>query len=445
MSTPTYAIIGGSLWGNRGAEAMVSVVVGEIRRSQPDARFALHTYHPDEDRAILTDPTIDVLDVTPRTVALRMIPAAALHGVVGPLLRRVGVGWCPASIAGMVRSDVVVDVSGIAFNDGRLGVSLYNLLSVLPAHLVGTPVVRLSQAFGPLERPANRLLARVALRLGTHAVARGQRSLALLDRAGLADPARTSVAPDLALLYDDGYCLTEPHTDRVEELEAWMRDDDTPVVAVVPSSLLLGRFREDGRDYVTAVVTQVEHLLGTGRRVLLLPNATKHGTGSERNNDFTAIDAAMCRLEEAGVMTASPGAVRAVDFDVNTTGIRRLIAACEAVVTSRFHAMVAALALGVPVMVLGWSHKYTEVLAAFGQGRHAVDALTEVAPGDDGREGSGALGERIDAFLAAAPAERARIAAALPGVVADARKQIALAVGRQRERAARRGRARRQG
>jgi colanic acid/amylovoran biosynthesis protein len=42
-------------------------------------------------------------------------------------------------------------------------------------------------------------------------------------------------------------------------------------------------------------------------------------------------------------------------------------------ITSRFHAMISALSTGTPVLVVGWSHKYDEVLAEMKLEGCAVD------------------------------------------------------------------------
>ncbi len=49
--------------------------------------------------------------------------------------------------------------------------------------------------------------------------------------------------------------------------------------------------------------------------------------------------------------------------------LRRLVRVCDVVGVSRFHAMVGALAESVPVAVMGWSHKYAEVMDSFGLAR----------------------------------------------------------------------------
>ena len=46
-------VIGGSIWGNRGAEAMVATCIGHIRRTWPAARALIFSYFPLQDRRIL--------------------------------------------------------------------------------------------------------------------------------------------------------------------------------------------------------------------------------------------------------------------------------------------------------------------------------------------------------------------------------------------------------
>jgi colanic acid/amylovoran biosynthesis protein len=65
-----------------------------------------------------------------------------------------------------------------------------------------------------------------------------------------------------------------------------------------------------------------------------------------------------------------------VDRDIFAVDIKRLITLCDMVVVSRFHAMVGALAAGVPPLVLGWSHKYAEVMDDFEIGDEAFNLDT---------------------------------------------------------------------
>ncbi len=50
---------------------------------------------------------------------------------------------------------------------------------------------------------------------------------------------------------------------------------------------------------------------------------------------------------------------------------------CDVLLTSRFHAMIAGLCLAIPTVVVGWSHKYEEVLAEFQLERFAFSFDSE--------------------------------------------------------------------
>ena len=62
-----------------------------------------------------------------------------------------------------------------------------------------------------------------------------------------------------------------------------------------------------------------------------------------------------------------------VEAELDSISLRKLTSRCGFMLTSRFHAMIAALAMGVPTMVCGWGHKYLEILEEFGLGSCAFD------------------------------------------------------------------------
>jgi polysaccharide pyruvyl transferase WcaK-like protein len=415
----TYAIIGGTVWGNRGAEAMVATTIGRLRERDPDARFLLLSYQPARDRGLVDDPRIAVVDGAPRRLATVHLPWAVVVWLVGRVGLRVP-GWLlPRDLAALRGSRVLLDVSGISFHDGRLGVMVYNLACLWPAMLLGVPVVRLSQAMGPFEHRINRLAARHALRRSARSYLRGARTAALVEPLGV-DPARWRLAADLAFAYRPQDRLAAEHLDRVEaaaaQLAAW-KASGAAVVAVVPSSLVLKGAERDGWDYLGALEALVVALRDRGYRVLLLPNATSEGVDTLRNNDLAVITRLATRFP---AIAADDGVVR-VEHDLDTASIRQLLRSADATVTSRFHAMVASLSLGIPVLVLGWSHKYAEVLAPFGLEDDAVPA--EEALGTEARVREVAL-PRLWAFLDDLERRRHLIEAALPTVEASAAAQL---------------------
>jgi polysaccharide pyruvyl transferase WcaK-like protein len=55
-----------------------------------------------------------------------------------------------------------------------------------------------------------------------------------------------------------------------------------------------------------------------------------------------------------------------INRDLDPRELRSIIRRADVVVTGRFHGMVSALEVGTPPVVIGWSHKYGEVLDQFG-------------------------------------------------------------------------------
>jgi colanic acid/amylovoran biosynthesis protein len=399
----TYAVVGGSLWGNRGAEAMVVTTIGRVRERDPDAAFVLLSYFPERDRELLRDPTVTVVDAR---------PGPTLRIWLGALLGRLGFPgrWLPHPVRSLRECRALFDVSGISFHDGRLGVVAYNLMCLWPALLLKVPVVRLSQAMGPFRHPLNRLLARWATRRSRHTYARGRLTAGFMAELGV--PAESwSVAPDVAFAYRPEYSLTAENDQRVAELRerlAGLAAAGTRVVAVVPSSLVNQKLAREGGDYVGLLHTLVRDLHRLGVHVLVMPNATRAGLDVPRNNDITVVTQLRDRIADDALT------VSYVDYDLNTASIRSLVEQCTLLVTSRFHAMVAALALGVPPLVMGWSHKYEEVLELFDCQGDAVDF--------SGAER--ALPGMVQRMLTEHEATRERIQKALPEVTAAAVAQF---------------------
>ena len=87
---------------------------------------------------------------------------------------------------------------------------------------------------------------------------------------------------------------------------------------------------------------------------------------------------------------------------------------------SRFHAMVSGLAAGVPTLLVGWSHKYVEVLDMFGLSSYQMDyadfSFDRVA-------------ENFQRLVENEEGVKSCIAANLPGVLESSRRNWELALG----------------
>lgn len=316
---------------------------------------------------------MQVIGSTPKDLVIWHFPFALLVWLLARLRIRLPDRLLPKHVRALRQCDLLLDVSGISFSDGREKYLPYNILRIWPALLLGVPVINLAQALGPFKNPLVRLSARLFLPRCARIYARGAVTAEHLRDLGL--PAdRWERADDVAFLYKPEYSLSAENDALIDMLGARLdarRAAGDVIVGLVPSSLVLTKVTKTGRDYL-AVLLDVVHDLGAGYHFIVLPNATRQGRETATNNDLWAI--AQLKARAAATLTPEELArIDMVDVDVNTAGTRRLIARCDVLLTSRFHGMISALCLGVPPVVVGWSHKYAEVLAEFDLARYAVD------------------------------------------------------------------------
>ena len=230
--------------------------------------------------------------------------------------------------------------------------------------LTGTPVVKLSQAMGPAKNLVTRLFARFLLKRSTRTFARGDYTEKGIST--LIPQDRLGKAADIAFLYEDSYALLPQWSDRASDVVRAIKADNKPAIALSVSSVVSGLLHKQGKDYCAIVSAAVEQMLAQGYRVVVFPNAGRENTDATHNNDLPLVTALRKTIGEKP-------AIHYIEEPINTAGIRSLLRACDALVASRFHAMVAGLSLGIPTLVLGWSHKYQEIMSMFGTEEHYSD------------------------------------------------------------------------
>jgi colanic acid/amylovoran biosynthesis protein len=364
------SIIGASLTGNRGAEAMLASTIGRLREALPDARFVVHSYLPEADGALCSDPRVEVTSSTP----LALIFSHFAFSLLDRLARLVGLRWprslMPRSARELAESRVLLDLSGVSFCDGREKLLPFNILCQWPAMLFAVPVVKLSQGMGGFEGKLNRLASRLFLPRCEQIFARGAETRAFCEALGLAD--RLQQASDLAFLFRAEDRLVEENLELEAEVCAALdeqRERGAKILVMAVSSVVLGKCQRLGIDYVASMAEISESLLCRGFSVVLLANASRDGSTDLWNNDLPIIDAIAERIDDP----LGQSRLFAVNRSLDTASLRAIMARSDIVLASRFHALIGALALGIPALVLGWGHKYREVLAQFDCEQMSVD------------------------------------------------------------------------
>lgn len=394
---PEIAVIGATLSGNKGAAAMLLSGVENVARLVPDARFAVLSIYPDEDRAANHDPRVEIVSARPLAL-LAAVPLALLWWALarlglppGPLRRN-------RILATLDRCQLLVDMSGISFSDGRGIILAYNVACVLPALLLGRPVIKYSQALGPFETALNRTLVGILLPRLALIAARGEITKGYLQALGL---------ENVALCADAAFALDEADGPDGPEGFAGRR-----LVGIAASSVVRAYCRRRGLDYCRILADFIDELVASGEYgVWLIAHAVRRSKKGGRTSDVETCQAIYALMQHQQHC-------RLVVEDYSPAALRALIGRCDFFVASRFHAMVSALAQGVPVLVTSWSHKYREVLAMFGLEAWTVDYRSLSAT---------ALVERFGALAAQERQVRDRIARHLPGAIESARQNARLA------------------
>lgn len=347
-TAPHVTIIGSALSGNKGAAAMLESSIATLDERLPGVSFTLLSMYPREDREQNTYPNLEIIDARPRTLGVNINSAALAYRLLPPL--RSVIRSRSKAVKALASSQVLLDQGGITFTDGREKFLIYNVASILPALNVGTPVFKCAQAVGPFRNRINRLVARTFLPKVATVVTRGRITQSYADRLRLTN---TYAGADYAFSLE---------LDGSEEAAAGQAVDlsifDGEVVGLSPSVVLQKKVDARGGDYVGQMVDFITRVTASGRTLLLVPHSVRTGTDATHNNDLP-----LCR--EIYSRLADTANVVLIDRELSSQQLRYLIGRCSLFVASRFHAMVSSLAMAVPTLVIGWGHKYEEVLEMF--------------------------------------------------------------------------------
>lgn len=360
MSAKKFVIVGAALSANKGAAAMAESVVEHLHEYVEPAQFTLLTTYPKDDVTKTRDmPDVNVLGLEPLRLACVEFPIALLAALSRGL--RIPRGWIRSrGCRAILDSDCVIDVAGISFVDGRgIPITVYNALMTAVPLLLGTPTVKAAQAMGPFRTQPNKALAKLILPHLAAICARGAGTREYLDELRLKN---VHDVADLAFTLPTANALPASIEERISHCR-------NQYVLVMPSSVVKGLYQKNGGDYVVAMVKLIEEIRGsTGRTVVVAPHSLRVGKPEGRMNDGPVCDEIIARLN------GDPEVI-GISEDLYSAELRRLVADSRLLVTSRFHAMISGLATATPTIVLGWSHKYREVLDLFGATEYGLDAM----------------------------------------------------------------------
>jgi colanic acid/amylovoran biosynthesis protein len=335
---------------NKGAELMLLSIVARLRVAYPDATLTMTPSSPNGSEPFA------------KLTALGLYPKASLH--------RLGVEWGDAASLiphrlrqryGLVLDrevDVVIDAAGFAYSDQWGAASSLELQRTTRRwRRRGTRVILMPQAFGPFTNP----VIRSAI-------------LSSVDNADLVMP-RDAVSYRYLteVTGERDYIQQYPDfTNLIEGIVPRSVEPETFGVAIVPNVRMIDKTEKNASDqYLPFMIRCAERLLELNARPYLLVH---EGVDDKR-------------LAEQ--ISQVCGGVPIVMED-DPLRIKGILGSSDAVVASRYHALVSALSQGVPAVATGWSHKYNELFEdySFAEGVLSID--------DDFANTQAMLGKLVD-------------------------------------------------
>jgi colanic acid/amylovoran biosynthesis protein len=390
LSVERITFFGAHFARNLGGASVICGARNALSREFPDARFTLMGPETDVDTEESLSARYGVSVVTAgRLASHKSLLVSALLWRLTRL--RVGTPKALRVMRLLLESDVVVDVAGILFADSlgtnsvryRLGEGGH----ALAARLLGKPVIKYTSAFGPCRTKWNRRFARFGLQeCYDLLLARDERSLQEVRRIGVTTDGM--VCPDSGFLFEDA---SSDDSARLAGVRA-----TRPVVGLSLSYRAQLQAAEP-EAYLAAMEQLARHCIEEhGAHVVLIPNEMH----ADRRDDMDAARMVHDRV-------ASPHCEVLLADRMAPDELKGVVRECDVVVAARYHTLVAALSLGVPVLAVAWHHKYREVLRLFHQEGHVCDVGCCTRAGITGM---------FDALWHARSAARQDILAALPAV-----------------------------
>ncbi len=313
---------------NKGAMLMLEAIRQQLANHVPNAELAVNVHTSKQVRRSLG--LIGIVNNEGGGVRTRTVRAL-------PRMFRKKMGWALSS-----EVDAILDASGFSYGDYW---GTHNLKNRLTGRLrkwkkPGKVAIMLPQALGPFSSSESKTLFSEAVSLLDLVFVRDRQSMQHV--VATASNSNIRLSPDFTgLLHPD--------------LDKNYRKFEGAGFIIPNEKVVTGRDAQARINYLDFLQAAVDSAIAAGNRVHILVHEGEKDANIAR--DLNA------RLSKPLDIVDLP----------STLQTKALIGKAKFVIGSRFHGIVSALTAGVPPLVVGWSHKYEELLSDYGIPDSIVD------------------------------------------------------------------------
>lgn len=308
-------IVGAHPGGNKGAEAMLEVVLYALSKNPVSAQANIFVEALDTGLAYDTFKARSKLDFE----YFQFSPKK--------LLKPYGINTG--------KGDVVIDIGGINYHDRSLRANIRSLVRHAFFIVRGVKLVFFTQDHGPCKKTLSRVIAKFIYARAGNVFMRSELSQEFLRE--LSPKVKiTGVYPDCTLLLEKSNGVIE------------VPSEDYFILA--PSSIM---FNQYGKEYLDTFVVLIEKLSSKYKPVIVVHNFTKNDDSS---------DLILCR--ELHRLTAAYNPLL-IEKELPPSEFKGIFSEAKFSISSRYHVVVGSFSVNTPAFAIGWNHKYEEFLGLY--------------------------------------------------------------------------------
>ncbi len=315
------SIVGATISGNKGAEAMLCTTIRRIEEKYPDSKFYIYSYSPREDKTLLSKQTnLTVFSSTPLYLVFILFPLSIIYSLFKFIFLDKLLYLCfPSSVSSLSNSDVLIDIAGVSYMDGREIFLPFNILTILPAILLGTPVVKFSQGMGTFNNFFTKIAAKIFLSKCDMIFARGELTYKYLNDF-FHHKKNYRLASDVSFCFKKCDSLSSENEEYVKNvIKNIIKNKETSnnIIGICPSSIVYNKSLKNGTQYISTISYIIQKLLeNDSNTILLFPNATRESSNNLRNNDLPIIKMIIEELQKKEVNISKINSIKVKDFDL---------------------------------------------------------------------------------------------------------------------------------
>ena len=316
-------ITGGSFI-NKGAEAMALTVQKELQTAFPDSKIWMKVdplYFQ-----IALDNKFNLVNARPPVTWFEKIRSKI------------------STLRHYLFDDAIIDIGGYQFGDPWGWKNTKGVIKRIKlCNIFKTKTIFMPQAMGPFAHEKFQEFIPSIINDSTLFFIRDRQSFEEVKKICPVDASR--LYPDIAWNFNvDDIKINEI-------LTKYKIDRDKETVCVTPN---LRVYERQGEAYISVLHQMIELLIEKHYQVILLGHEL-------RINQQEKDDRFLCRF----LKEKSPRTIH-IDQFYNAKQIKKIIGICDFVISSRYHALIAALSQMIPALVIGWSYKYDQLLMDVG-------------------------------------------------------------------------------